>query len=110
MRNPSAAAPRSEALTGFAGAQSTLRVRRRQFLDAALVEPGEPLRDRDALDLAIRRDLGERGQDKGAFEQMWMRQGEAGLIDFKFAERDDIDIENARPPAPSLATLPTQHR
>src|SRR5262249_20817424 len=110
MRNPSAAVREVRPLTGFAGAQPTLRVRTRQFLDAALVEPGEPLRDRNALDLAIRRDLGERGQDKGAFEQMRMRQGEAGLVDFKFAERNDIDIENARPPAPFLGTVATKHR
>src|SRR5258708_16989214 len=52
-----------------------LDVSRRQLLDAGGIKPGERFGDRDALDLAMWRNLGERRQHKGAFEQMRMRQG-----------------------------------
>src|SRR5260370_20368827 len=41
---------------------------------------------------------------------MRMRQGQARLLDFKGVKRDDIDIENARAPAPFLGAVATKHR
>src|SRR6266446_4956966 len=82
----------------------------RQLLDACGIKAGKCLRDRDALDPAIRRNLSQRRQHKGAFEQMRMRQGQAGLLDFNGVKRDDVDIENARAPAPFLGAVATKHR
>src|SRR5579871_1683604 len=72
---------------------------RRQLLDAAGIETRERIFDRDSFDLPIRRNLGKRHQNEGPFEQARMRQGQTAFVHFEAVECDDVDIENARPPA-----------
>ena len=68
-----------------------------ELLDAGRVHAGKCLGNPPAGDHAIRRDLGERDQHEGAFEQAWMRQRETRLVDRHviIGEQVDVDLDAA---------------
>ena len=49
--------------------------------------------------IALRRDLGERHQHEGAFEQARMRQRQLRLVEHQIVIGEKIDVDGARAPA-----------
>ena len=70
----------------------------RQPRDPRGRQNGQRVPDTATRDHAIRRDLGERNQDKGALEQPGVRQCQALLVDPDIVIVDQIEVETSLDP------------
>jgi hypothetical protein len=68
-------------------------------MPSAAITPAQLTRGPDAGNACVRPGLQQRQQGERAFVQVRMRQAQAGLVDDGIAVEQQVEVEDARPPA-----------